>query len=107
MDILSSTSSGTSNNKTGFFGYIDQTSPNSSAPIRSWTYIPDSNLANSIATGTRGNLDIKGIYYQTGDYNTHGVVYFDENGLQTSTNAAAAPALTSKQLLTAIHESYL
>ena len=101
------TSSGTSNNKTGFFGYIDQTSPNSSAPIRSWTYIPDSNLANSIATGTRGNLDIKGIYYQTGDYNTHGVVYFDENGLQTSTNAAAAPALTSKQLLTAITKNTL
>ena len=101
------TSSGTSNNKTGFFGYIDQTSPNSSAPIRSWTYIPDSNLANSIATGTRGNLDIKGIYYQTGDYNTHGVVYFDENGLQTSTNAAAAPALTSKQLLTAITKNNL
>ena len=101
------TSSGTSNNKTGFFGYIDQTSPNSSAPIRSWTYIPDSNLANSIATGTRGNLDIKGIYYQTGDYNTHGVVYFDENGLQTSTNAAATPALTSKQLLTAITKNNL
>ena len=101
------TSSGTSNNKTGFFGYIDQTSPNSSAPIRSWTYIPDSNLANSIATGTRGNLDIKGIYYQTGDYNTHGVVYFDENGLQTSTNAAATPALTSKQLLTAITKNTL
>tara|TARA_Y100001970_G_scaffold72573_1_gene92129 strand:+ start:10170 stop:11720 length:1551 start_codon:yes stop_codon:yes gene_type:complete len=101
------TSSGTSNNKTGFFGYIDQTSPNSSAPIRSWTYIPDSNLANSIATGTRGNLDIKGIYYQTGDYNTHGVVYFDENGLQTSTNAASAPALTSKQVLTAITKNTL
>ena len=101
------TSSGTSNNKTGFFGYIDQTSPNSDAPSRAWTYIPDVNLANSLATGTRGNLDIKGIYYQTGDFNTHGVVYFDENGLQTSTNAAAAPALTSKQLLTAITKNNL
>ena len=101
------TSSGTSNNKTGFFGYIDQTSPNSDAPSRAWTYIPDVNLANSLATGTRGNLDIKGIYYQTGDFNTHGVVYFDENGLQTSTNAAATPALTSKQLLTAITKNNL
>ena len=101
------TSSGTSNNKTGFFGYIDQTSPNSSAPTRAWTYIPDANLANSLATGTRGNLDIKGIYYQTGDFSTHGVVYFDENGLQTSTNAAAAPTLTSKQVLTAITKNTL
>ena len=101
------TSSGTSNNKTGFFGYIDQTSPNSSAPTRAWTYIPDANLANSLATGTRGNLDIKGIYYQTGDYNTHGVVYFDEDGLQTSTNAAASPTLTSKQVLTAITKNTL
>ena len=101
------TSSGTSNNKTGFFGYIDQTSPNSDAPSRAWTYIPDVNLANSLATGTRGNLDIKGIYYQTGDFNTHGVVYFDENGLQTSTNAAATPTLTSKQVLTAITKNNL
>ena len=53
------------------------------------------------------HLDIKGIYYQTGDFNTHGVVYFDENGLQTSTNAAASPTLTSKQVLTAITKNTL
>ena len=42
------------------------------------------------------------IYYQTGDYETGGVVYFDGNGLQRSTNAPAAPTFTSKQVLTAI-----
>ena len=96
------TSTGAGNNKMGFFGYIDQTNPGSSAVERSWTYIPDASTANALVTGTRGFLDIKGIYYQTGDYNTHGVVYFDENGLQTSTNASANPVNTSKQILTAV-----
>jgi len=96
---------GTADNKTGFFGYIDGTNPNSSAPQRSWTYIPDATLySNSIVSGTRGFLDLKGIYYQTGDYSTHGVVYFDVNGLQTSTNDPASPTITSKQVLTAITE---
>jgi len=96
------TSNGAGNNKMGFFGYIDQTNPGSSAVERSWTYIPDASTANALVTGTRGFLDIKGIYYQTGDFNTHGVVYFDENGLQTSTNAVASPVNTSKQILTAV-----
>ena len=101
------TSSGTGNNKLGFFGYTDQSSANSSAPDRSWTYVPDANLANSLITGTRGFLDIKGIYYQTGDFNTHGVVYFDENGLQTSTNNPASPVITSKQVMVAITKNTL
>ena len=101
------TSSGTGNNKLGFFGYTDQSSALSSAPDRAWTYVPDANLSNSLITGTRGFLDIKGIYYQTGDYNTHGVVYFDEDGLQTSTNAVASPVNTSKQVLTAITKNTL
>ena len=101
------TSNGAGNNKMGFFGYIDQTNPGSSAVERSWTYIPDASTANALVTGTRGFLDIKGIYYQTGDYNTHGVVYFDENGLQTSTNAVASPVNTSKQILTAVTKNTL
>jgi len=96
------TSSGTANNKTGFFGYIDGTNVGSAATARSWTYIPDATITNSVVTGTRGFLDIKGIYYQTGDFNTHGVVYFDADGLQTSTNNPASPVITSKQVLTAI-----
>ena len=98
------TSSGVANNKTGFFGYIDGTNTGSSAPVRSWTYIPDSTISNSVAIGKRGYLDIKGIYYQTGDFSTHGVVYFDSTGLQTSTNDPASPTITSKQVLTAITE---
>ena len=101
------TSSGTGNNKLGFFGYTDQSSALSSAPDRSWTYVPDANLSNSLITGTRGFLDIKGIYYQTGDYNTHGVVYFDANGLQTSTNNPASPVITSKQVMVAITKNTL
>lgn len=96
---------GTANNKTGFFGYIDGTNVGSAATSRSWTYIPDAIITSpGIVTGTRGYLDIKGIYYQAGDFNTHGVVYFDVNGLQTSTNNPSSPTITSKQLLTAITE---
>ena len=96
---------GTANNKTGFFGYIDGTNVGSAATPRSWTYIPDAAIvSNGVVTGTRGYLDIKGIYYQTGDFNTHGVVYFDADGLQTSTNNPSSPTITSKQVLTAITE---
>jgi len=94
---------GTANNKTGFFGYIDGTNAGSAATARSWTYIPDATITSpGNVTGTRGYLDVKGIYYQTGDFNTHGVVYFDSDGLQTSTNDPASPVITSKQVLTAI-----
>ena len=99
---------GTANAKTGFFGYVDQDSNGaSSAPANSWTYVPDATVTGSLVNGTRGFLDIKGIYYQTADYNTHGAVYFDENGLQTSTNNPAAPIITSKQILTAVTKNTL
>ena len=99
---------GTANSKSGFFGYIDQDSNGaSSAPANSWTYVPDASISGSLVSGTRGFLDIKGIYYQTADYNTHGAVYFDENGLQTSTNNPAAPIITSKQILTAVTKNTL
>ena len=104
--------SGVADNETGFFGMDDSSIANSAADAdnhgthaddsRRWTYVPDATIANSIVTGTKGFLDIKGIYYQTGDYSTGGVVYFDDTGLQRSTNAPAAPVSTSKQVLTAI-----
>ena len=106
------TSSGTANNKTGFFGMDDSSIADSAADddnhgthaddSRRWTYVPDASIANSVVTGTKGFLDIKGIYYQSGDYSTGGVVYFDDTGLQRSTNAVAAPVVASKQVLTAI-----
>ena len=104
--------SGVADNKTGFFGMDDSSIANSAADAdnhgthaddsRRWTYVPDASIANSVVTGTKGFLDIKGIYYQSGDYATGGVVYFDDTGLQRSTNAPASPVSTSKQVLTAI-----
>ena len=106
------TSTGVVNNKIGFFGFEDDSIASSVVnpethgthgdDSRRWTYIPDGTINNSVVTGTKGFLDIRGIYYQTGDYETGGVVYFDGNGLQRSTNAPATPTFTSKQVLTAI-----
>ena len=98
------TSTGISNNKTGFFGYNDSAGEGSSAPARAFTYIPDATVTNEVVTGVRGNLDIKGIYYQTGDFSTHGIVYFDSDGLQKSSDAPSAATFTSTQVLTAVTE---
>jgi len=106
------TSSGTANNKLGFFGFEDSSIASSTAgPLnhgthandsRRWTYVPDSTITNSVVTGTKGFLDVKGVYYQSGDFDINGVVYFDSEGLQRSTNNPASPVITSKQILTAI-----
>ena len=96
------TSSGTANNKLGFFGMDDsQVGANGS---RVWTYVPDATNTAEVISGTKGYLDIKGIYYQSGDFSTHGVVYFDSTGLQNSTTAPSAATITSTQLLTAVTE---
>ena len=96
------TSSGTANNKLGFFGMDDsQVGANGS---RVWTYVPDATNTAEVISGTKGYLDIKGIYYQSGDFSTHGVVYFDSTGLQNSTTAPSAATFTSTQLLTAVTE---
>lgn len=97
---------GTSNTKTGFYGFNDSAGEASSAVAKAWTYIPNVTITNSVVSGTRGFLDIKGIYYQTGDYNTNGVSYFDSNGLLTSTNnpTTASNTVTSSQILTAVTE---
>lgn len=78
--------------KTGFFGYVDSTSR--------WTYVPDAGIAGNVVTGTKGFLDIKGIYYQSGDFSNSGIVYFDANGLMTSTVAPGAGINTSNYILT-------
>ncbi len=78
--------------KTGFFGYADSTSR--------WTYVPDAGIAGNVVTGTKGFLDIKGIYYQTGDFSTNGVTYFDSNGLLKSTVAPGSGISTSNYILT-------
>ena len=78
--------------KTGFFGYVDNTSR--------WTYVPDAGIAGNVVTGTKGFLDIKGIYYQAGDFSTNGINYFDNNGLMKSTVAPGAGINTSNYILT-------
>ena len=74
-----------------------------------WTYIPDATISNSVVAGTKGFLDIKGIYYQSGDYDINGIVYFDITGLQRSTNQPgdADTTVTSTQILTAVTEIVL
>ena len=64
--------------------------------------MPDATISNSVVTGTKGFLDIKGIYYQSGNFSSGGVVWFDDTGLQRSTNNPQTPVITSKQVLTAI-----
>ena len=103
---------GTANSTDGFFGLDDSSIASSSAGTgnhgthgdnsRRLTYVPDATISASVVTGTRGFLDIKGIYYQSGDFNSGGVVWFDDTGLQRSTNNPQTPVITSKQVLTAI-----
>lgn len=78
--------------KTGFFGYVDASSR--------WTYVPDAGIAGNVVTGTKGFLDIKGIYYQSGDFSTNGITYFDNDGLMKSTVAPGSGISTSNYILT-------
>ena len=103
---------GTANATEGFFGLDDSSIASSTAGTgnhgthgdnsRRWTYVPDATISASVVTGTKGFLDIKGIYYQSGNFASGGVVWFDDTGLQRSTNAPQTPIITSKQVLTAI-----
>ena len=108
---------GTANQKEGFFGFDDSSIANTATTdlthgthadgSRRWTYVPDSTISNSVVTGTKGFLDVKGIYYQNGDFNPGGVAWFDGAGLQRSTNNPQSPVVTSKQVLTAITKNTL
>ena len=111
------TASGTTNTKDGFFGFDDSSIASSTAGAgnhgthgddsRRWTYVPDATINASVVSGTKGFLDIKGIYYQSGNFSSGGVVWFDSDGLQRSTNSPASPVTTSKQVLTAITKNTL
>ena len=108
---------GTANSTDGFFGLDDSSIASSAAGVgnhgthgddsRRWTYVPDATITASVVSGTKGFLDIKGIYYQSGNFASGGVVWFDSEGLQRSTNAPASPVITSKQVLTAISKVVL
>ena len=96
------TSTGVGNNKTGFFGYNDSTGEASNAPARSFTYIPDATITGNVLSGTKGFLDIKGIYFQNGDYSTagNGVLYFDTTGKMVGAAGTTAGITTSNFILT-------
>ncbi len=108
---------GTANTKEGFFGFDDSSIADSTViptthgthadDSRRWSYVPDSTISGSVVSGTKGFLDIKGIYYQSGNFNSGGVVWFDAAGLQRSTNNPQSPVVTSKQILTAITKNTL
>ena len=95
-------SAGPGNRKQGFFGYHDLGGDNSNAPERSFTYIPEATIVNNLVSGTKGFLDIKGIYFQNGDYDTtgNGIVYFDTTGKQVGAAGTAAGISTSNFVLT-------
>ena len=96
------TGTGISNNKIGFFGYNDSSGETSNAPERSFTYIPDATITGNVINGTKGFLDIQGIYFQSGDYSTagNGIVYFDTTGKMVGAAGTTAGITTSNFILT-------
>ena len=108
LSFTYNTSTGSGNNKTGFFGYIDGAGAaanggNTNVPARAWTYIPDATVTGNTAEGVRGFLDIKGIYFQGasgGDWSSSGAIYFDSTGKMTSTGTPASGISTSNYILT-------
>ena len=96
------TSTGVGNNKTGFFGYNDSAGETSNAPARSFTYIPDATITGNVLSGTKGFLDIKGIFFQNGDFSTagNGVLYFDTTGKVVGAAGTTAGITTSNFVLT-------
>ena len=96
------TSAGSGNNKQGFFGFHDLGGESSNAPEGSFTFIPDATIVNNLVGGTKGFLDIKGIYFQTGDFDStgNGIVYFDSTGKQIGAAGTAAGITTSNFILT-------
>ena len=96
------TGTGVANNKTGFFGFNDSGGEGSNAPERSFTYIPDATNTGNVMSGTKGFLDIKGIYFQTGDFHTagNGVLYFDTTGKVVGAAGTSSGITTSNYILT-------
>lgn len=90
---------GTTASLTGFFGFQDYN--------KRFTFVPNATIGITTSTGirgyvsgTKGYLDIKGIYYQLEDISTNGVVYFDNTGLMNSTTSPGSGITTSNYILT-------
>lgn len=86
---------GTTGNKTGFFGYKDNSGY--------WTYIPDATNTNSVISGVKGTLDVGAIYldWAVSGIHTRGALYFNSAGKIISTNEPEVGyATTSNYVLT-------
>ena len=96
------TGTGVANNKTGFFGYNDSTGETSNAPERSFTYIPDAINTGNVISGTKGFLDINGLYFQHHDFASsgNGILYFDSQGKSVVSAGTTAGITTSNFILT-------
>ena len=72
---------GTENNLIGFFGYDDSTGR--------FTFVLDATITNSVVSGTKGVLDVGGLFidFNVSGISTRGVSYFNSSGQLVSTNS--------------------
>jgi len=94
------TSTGIANNKLGFFGFDDSRLAVDNS--RMWTYVPEATNTGNVISGTKGFLDIRGIYFQPGEFATagNGIVYADSTGRSIVSAGTTAGITTSNFVLT-------
>ena len=94
------TSTGVSNNKLGFFGFDDSRTAVDGS--RMWTYVPDATNTGNVISGTKGFLDIRGIYFQPNEFASsgNGIVYADSTGRSLVSAGSTAGITTSNFILT-------
>jgi hypothetical protein len=79
-------------NRKGFFGYDDSS--------KKWTYIPEVTIVNGVVSGTKGYIDIRGIYLQSSEVNQYGITYLDSDGFVNQTVSPGSGISTSNYILT-------
>lgn len=86
----------------GFFG--PSANSGSISTTSKWTFIPNASVTDNTFTGTKGYLDVSGIYYQSIGINSYrgpnGIGYFDNTGLLKSSESSNAGVSTSNFVLT-------
>ena len=94
------TSTGVANNKLGFFGFDDSRLAVDNS--RMWTYVPEATNTGNVISGTKGFLDIRGIYFQPGEFAAvgNGIVYADSTGRSIVSAGTTAGITTSNFVLT-------
>ena len=94
------TSTGVSNNKLGFFGFDDSRLAVDGS--RMWTYVPEATNTGNVISGTKGFLDIRGIYFQANEFaaSGNGIVYADSTGRSLVSAGSTAGITTSNFILT-------